>query len=41
MKTWAVRDEAEETYIKGMQMVKDKTGREYRELKGALELMRS
>jgi len=34
------RDEAEETYIMGMQMVKDKNGREYRELKGALEMMR-
>ncbi len=33
-------DDAEETYIKGMQMVKDKTGREYRELQGALDLMR-
>jgi tetratricopeptide (TPR) repeat protein len=31
------RDEAEETYLKGMQLVKDKTGREYRELQSALE----
>jgi tetratricopeptide (TPR) repeat protein len=35
------RDDAEETYLKGLQMVKDKTGREYRELQGALELLQS
>jgi tetratricopeptide (TPR) repeat protein len=34
------RDDAEETYIKGLQMVKNKTGSEYKELEGALELLR-
>ena len=33
------RNDAEATYIKGMQLVKDKNGREYKELKGALEIL--
>ena len=33
-------EEAETTYLTGMQLVKDKNGREYRELQGALEAMR-
>ena len=35
------REEAETTYLTGMQLVQDKNGREYRELKGALEAMES
>ena len=32
-------EEAETTYLTGMQLVKDKNGREYRELQSALEML--